>query len=253
MAVARPLSDTPAAIRKRNSRAKLRELAKAAGAVPVTETPAPPVTHVTPVTPPPVSAAPWHETKPVTGPGPEAFATPLVFPANENEPDAKPEPFATPPPPPEAAPPPPMSAAEAAPFALGVTKFFEAGAALALIGHAPELAAMGVDVTELLEKHMSTVSAVVYKSAENVAQKYNLRIPYQDEMVVAGAIGVAAFGFTRGRKRIAEMQTGGVTKPAPVEADASTPANENAPIDVDAERPIRPPAAPRDDDDGGAE
>lgn len=253
MAVTRPLSDNPAAERKRRSRKKLRELAKAAGAVPVTVTApptAPPVTPVTPVTPiEQAPAAPWHETKPVTGPGPEAFTTPLVFPANDNEPDAKPEPFATPTPPPAEIAPPPVTATDVAPVVELTMQFIKAGTAIAFLAYAPELAPLGIDGNQPMHPK---IEEVVQKSVEAVCIKYNIRVPYQDELVVATAVGVAAFGFTRGRKRLIEMHTGGVTKPEPVDASTAPANDENAPIDVDAERPIRPPAPPRDDD-GGAE
>lgn len=254
----RALSDSPAAVRKRRQRERQRETVTSGGPpvtpdVPVT----PPVTQpvAPPVTLPAPAAVPWHETEPFNGPGPMAFARPLVLPANDNAPDAKPEPFAEPPPPPPAAPPSPLTPAQVAPFARGVTKFFMAGATMAMVGYQVELAAMGIDVAETLG-YLPIVKQVVFEAAQNVAIKYRIRIPYQDEAIVVGAMGVAAFGFTKGRKRIAELQSGAAAANTnvPPDAKASPAADVTVTVPRDApDLPPRPaPPTPRVTDDEDA-
>lgn len=247
----RPQSDTPEAERMRRYRARKRE-ARASGATPVTN--ADPNANVTPPPAPPAASSgagdetPWHTTEPIRGPGPEAFAVPLVLP-NENAPNAEPEPFAPPPPEPAPTAPPPLTAVDVAPIVEMTMQFIKAGCAVAFLAYAPELAPLGIDGTKPMHP---TVEQVVHKSVEAVCMKYNIRVPYQDELVVCTAVGVAAFGFTRGRARLEERAKTPVAPPANEnarthEASSTSNATQPEPVDVDAMPIVMPAPAASDE------
>ncbi len=103
----------------------------------------------------------------------------------EARPFVEPEP---PPPPPE---PEPMPAGQADAIASAVVAFFQSGVQ-ALFLRNPDLAAR-INVDKVQEV-LPMVSALVHASAKQCAIKYNVRIPYQAELITAAAVGIACFG-----------------------------------------------------------
>lgn len=176
------------------------------------------------------SSSPLHETSPVTGPGPEAFASPPVFAANEN---GKPEPFV---PLESEAPKPPPTPEEVAPMVAAVVMYFQAGCIALLKTHGDELGKF-VSVDQIAGS-LPKASEFVRGSTERVAIKYGIRgLPYQDEIIVAGAIGVATFGFVGKPKKPTDKQQAGpnagatrVASPPPNARNANTPTEPDDPV-----------------------
>jgi len=201
------LSDSPEAIRSRRYRAHKR--ASSASSV-NGHAPAP---HAAARQP---SSRSLHETVPISGPGPEAFARPPVLPANDNAPG---EPFAPPPPAPEAPPPTPD---EVKGIALAVAAYFQAGC-VALVAKHHEALAQVVDIQGLASK-LPVATEFVRGAAERVAIKYGLRLPYQDEIVVAGALGLASFGFFGGKPKASSSSSSSSSRDAVKHAKDANPA-----------------------------
>ncbi len=184
MVADRQLSQHPDAVRQRNHRArKVAGIVAAAAAVAPTPAPAVPVTR------PSSSSLPLHMTQPASGPGPSAFAAPPLLPPTTEGGEGRPFVAAAPPPPEEK---PKTSPEEAKAMAKLVGQYFQAGFGMLLVNNP--------DVAQLLHgagalQHFPAVVAFVEGSAERCALKHNLRIPYMDELVVVGALGVATAGF----------------------------------------------------------
>lgn len=192
-----------------------------------------------PPAPPPV-----HETKPVTGPGADAFAAPLQFASDDG---AEPRPYVTP------APEVPSSGAaavdpgprittpeEAAAIGAMVGGFVKFGTALALQKHpeqavvlfqliAAPAAQLGKTVTP--DQALNAYAAWVAAAATRVTLKHNWSIPYLDECVVAGAVGVAAYGIVPAKK-------GGVKNAKNANPPSSSSSTEPVTTAVDADAEI---------------
>lgn len=146
---------------------------------------------VTPDAPIPPQAT-LHETAPVTGPGADAFAAPPFVPSSkEGETGA---PFVPPTPEPQAAPRPPATAKDVAVIATAVAWYFELGSMAMFMRH-PQLFELVPGGRDSVGTHFPTVKAFVRESAESLAMKWNIAFKYQDELVVAGALGLATFGL----------------------------------------------------------
>ena len=205
-------SDSPGAIRQKRYRENLKRR-QSGVVVPFPSSSSPAGAAAT--APTAQGSATLHETSPVTGEGPERFAGPVVLPpANEN---GTPEPFA---PPQAEAPKPPPTPEEVAPMAAALALYFETGTQLLLARHAEELGR--VVSVDALRESMPRAKQFVHGAAERVAIKYGIRgIPYQDEMIVVGAIGVATFGFVGKPKKPGDKQQAAngnaerVTRPPP--------------------------------------
>jgi hypothetical protein len=171
------------------------------------------------------SSSPLHETQPFTCVGPSAYARPLVLAGD----GGKTEPVITA----ASEPPrPPPTPAEVAGVALAVAAYFEAGAMMAVGRHAEELSKV-IDVRALVAR-MPAAKEFVRAAAERVAIKYAIRIPYQDEAVVAGALGIASYGIFA--PLIAKKQTDKQT------AQSTPPATSSS--STTSAGPTRSPAAP---------
>lgn len=183
---ARQLSMQPAAVRKRKQRERAR-----LSLVP----PAPATvgdassgrTHNGSASPAP--RVTLRETAPVTGPGPDAFASIPMLPGANGEAS---RPFV---PPPAEEPKPPPSAADVALIVGAVTWYFELGTQAMFLRH-PEL--LELFPPQLVGEHYPKVKELVRGATERVAIKYSVRVPYGDELVVVGAIGLATFGLVGG-------------------------------------------------------
>ena len=179
----------PAAKRKRAERERKRQAAKLSLVPPAAASSEPPsgIKQAAP-SPPRVTL---RETKPFTGPGADAFASiPIV-------PDANGEgsrPFV---PPPAEEPKPPPSAADVALIVGAVTWYFELGTQ-AMFMRNPQL--FELFPQQLVGHHFPAIKELVRGATERVAIKYSVRVPYGDELVVAGAVGLATFGFVGGPK-----------------------------------------------------
>ncbi len=204
---------------------------------------------------------PLHETVPVTGPGASSFPMSEAAPESASAVDAPPVAVPEPPlverapePAPEVVPDPVAVAAAAAgrrtagAAAKGVGVFFAAGV-VALLESSPAvvsyLSAQGVTPPQALE-YLRESTEFVEAAARAVFEKHNLSFRYQDEAVLAGALGVGAFGFVlRARARAA------VASATPAESEsASAPAAASEPEPVFT-RPA--PAAPHVVEDDEAE
>ncbi len=91
-----------------------------------------------------------------------------------------------------------ITPAEAKLFAKALGQYFEFGTAM-LLAKRPEFAdglvvIAGGNVDEF-RKNFGIAKILVEGCGERLAIKYNLRIPYMDEAVVIGAIGIASFGL----------------------------------------------------------
>lgn len=179
------------------------------------------------------------ETEPFTGPGPEAFARPPVIPASDG---GQGKPFAGPETEP---PPPPKTPEEVAGVAIGVAMYFEAGMVALLSRHAQDLANVGIDPGALLQK-MPAAKEFVRGSTERVAIKYGISLPYQDEIVVAGALGLATFGLFGKKKKPAneEESQSNANERAARAKNANANANTNANANANAQRQPGPPPPP---------
>lgn len=181
-------SDPTGAARAKRYRANKRLLASG----PVTDHPAP-VTLPPPALPEPAPApsSPLHGTKPVAVSSADGFAVVPVFDAGDGQ---EGEPFAPPPPEPPKEEKPPLTDDEVAGVALGILGYWKWGVA-ALVQKNPDLLGLLQQLPPEMQAAMPKVDAFVYSSAVRVCQKYRLRVPYQDELVVAAAIGLASFGL----------------------------------------------------------
>jgi hypothetical protein len=77
-----------------------------------------------------------------------------------------------------------------------VTWYFELGTQAMFLRH-PEL--LELFPPELVGTNYPKVKELVRQSTERVAIKYSVRVPYGDELVVVGAIGLATFGLVGGK------------------------------------------------------
>lgn len=192
-----------------------------------------------PVSTPRASSSAWHDTVPITGPGPEAFAAPPVLPSSSG----KAEPIA---PPVGEAPKPPPTPEEVAPMAIAFAMYFEAGILALLATHGDELGK--VVSIDLLVTHLPKARDFVRGSAERVAIKYGIRgLPYQDEIICVGAVGVATFGFFGKPKKpgdkdkqAANENAQRVTQPPPNAKNANVNANANANANANGHNPSAP-------------
>lgn len=155
-----------------------------------------------PSSPPPPPPFPLHETQPVDVSG-EVFTAPAMVlldgsgTTHEATSDAPAEPVVAPKPEPPPPPPPTTSPKEAAMLARMLTGFVKIGVAT-IIAKRPELlgvlagfAPPGMKIDDGIDWALG-----LYKeAATNLALKYNVRIPYQDEGVVAIGLGVAVWGM----------------------------------------------------------
>lgn len=190
----------PAAIRKRNQRERERQRL-----VSVVTSPA-----AAPTAPPPVAApgstgpapspasdvtrsssssARLLETEVVTGPGADAFAGATVLGADESGVGGTP--LITPEPP---APPPVTSPEEAAMIGKAVATFCRFGWGELATRHQRDLSLVVPD-PRMQAAVFEGGLAMVEQSATNLAIKYNVRIPWGDELVVGLGVGTAAFGI----------------------------------------------------------
>ena len=232
----------PNAVRQRRFREKRRT--PAAG-VSTTSAPAPAVTP-----PAPASSAPLRETEVVTGPGADAFAalpvlgdgdaaTPLVEEAPQPKQQTTPE--------------------QAVLIAKLVGGYVGFGWSLLLKDHQDKAAAF-VDVVlrakgqlELIEKlsveqkfvyGLSTMIGVVEESATNLAVQLNIRLPYQDYVIVGGAMATATMGIAREFKPENENAPGRT-----VDAQSHVTRNDNAQSDGVARPFDREPDEDEGEDD----
>ena len=128
---------------------------------------------------------------------------------------------------PEPVPPPGVTQEEAETIARIVTMFVAAGIGQMLVKR-PELRQIsdmpGTPMTGYL-RHLDTVLAFHHQATVRVCMKYNLRIPYGDELIVATGMGVAAVGFAMKPNDAANKEAGSRAKdanPQPAEAPAAT-------------------------------
>jgi hypothetical protein len=189
----RGYSQTPEAKRQRARRDRLADEADRASSssAPV----------ALPTAPPANQNVPMHETQPVSGPGPDAYAAPpLLPPASEG---GEPKPFLSGDAQPVDAEGKPIAAPstitpeEAKAFAMLVVQYFQFGSQ-ALLTKNPEFAQSLVGMSgseQAFQQHFRIALSVIAGASERVAMKYNLRIPYMDEAIVLTAIGVASYGL----------------------------------------------------------
>lgn len=78
--------------------------------------------------------------------------------------------------------------------------------------------------------------------AERVALKYNLRLPYMDEIVVAGAIGIASYGLVPKKKPKNDNAAAQAKNANPAPNGAST--NPDAKAEADSAGAMQPGAVP---------
>lgn len=194
----RPVSNSPGAIRQRRLRDKRRAAKDSGGS---DSKPAPPVGGTVPT-----GGVPFHRTTPIANASPDRYASPPVMPPSS--PDAEPSPVVPPaPPPPEGAPPPaapgptPITQAEAKFFAKCVVGYFKLGTGL-LIAKREDVQvflqglAQDPEVAKALSPEgQASILGFISECAERTAVRWNLRIPYMDEVVCVGAIGIATLGF----------------------------------------------------------
>lgn len=142
------------------------------------------------------SSAPIHTTEPIAAAADEFAIVPLLA-AGDGAPggEGADEPIAPPVEEPRAERP-PLSEAEAQAFALAVAGYWRLGASALLARH-PEARAMLAALPAEMAAAVNggAVDRFVYGAALRCGQKYRLALPYQDEIVVAGAIGLATFGL----------------------------------------------------------
>lgn len=167
----------PEAVRKRAYRQRVHTAAGAG------QGPGPSSSGPSALNAPAAAVAALCETRPVTASGPESFASvPLV---DDSEPMV----------PPDAEPAPaPASAEDVALVANGVAFYFQLGTQ-ALIAKHPELLTLVPGGAEAAEKYFPAAVLFVRGAAEREAIRMGIRLPYQDLVVVAGALGVATFGL----------------------------------------------------------
>jgi hypothetical protein len=150
------------------------------------------------------TAIPLHPTEPVTiDGGVIPFSAPVnvlndgTGTAEAPSSDAPSTPLVDDVPPPPDVPPSGVTPAEAEAVARIVTMFVAAGIGAGIQKH-PELRELsntpGTPVSGFLN-HLDTVLAFYKETVARVLMKYNLRIPFLDEGIVATGFGVAAWGF----------------------------------------------------------
>lgn len=211
----RILSQQPSAVRKREYRERLKSRRTPPAGVPI----------VPPVSVPPASTT--FETVPLTGPGPDAFASlPFVPSSSSAGPDAAAADAGTPivDTPPAASS--PVTEAEAQGVAMAVVTFFQLGCAQ-LLAKRPTLHAMASRAAPP-EKLLADASALVYASSTRLAMKYNVRAA--DEAVVGIALGVATLGFVaKPEKRPANENAAAAAAAKDANPDTSTVPSEDKP------------------------
>ena len=189
---------------------------------------------------------PLHETKPIAGNGPDAYTGPAELPPRSEGghptplvpetqqtigPDGEPVPNAKA----------PITPEEAKTFALLVVQYFQFGSSQLFLKH-PEFVEGMIAMAgspDAFNQQFAFFSSFVGQSAEHCAMKYNLRIPYLQEAVVVGAIGIATFGLAgkpseRGKQNLAAMARGPANaKNANPSAAASSAPADAAPAAAD--------------------
>jgi hypothetical protein len=250
---------TPAAVRKRKRRAAERESRVASSAASARSYAAPVVVQEDQYIPPPLGPVTVSETVPVEGPGADAF---LMEPAAvEGEPAPEPaaesvplvEPAPVPPPP---APPAPVPADEKTVKAIGafVGGFFSSGV-IALFETSPGFVRFVSGMAgspDAAFAYLPMAVGLVSSSAEELARLYRLRLPYQDHLVVALALGVGGYGLARKQKILADLRNAQNANAQPAAVADAAPAAP--PVDVATAPPTMPaPAPPRLVDDEGDE
>lgn len=203
-------SSQPAAVRKRRQRERQR-----LNSVPLVTPPAPAKAEplVTPapagrdVTPEvtPIASSALLETVVVKGPGADAFMRPTVLGVTEATADAPASggtPLVTPPPPP---PPPTTTPNEAKMIAAAVMAYCKFGWTELANGYQHELDALAP--RPMQAALMQGGLEMVGKSAEALAIKWNVRIPYGDEATVGLGVGLASVGLWAKFKKPANENT----------------------------------------------
>lgn len=229
--MAKELSNSPEAIRQRRFREKLRIV--------------PP--EVTPVTPEP-GAAVLHETSPVTGDKAAWMSTPELVSVEGGESKPIASEVAA------AVVPRVTSPAEAAMMAKAIALYVGAGWGVLVADNRETLEPLvsglmqdlpgmeGMTPDQRLSFAVGALVGVVQDSAAALCIKYNVRVPYQDEAVVAVAVGTATFGLFGKKKK----------KPPTDEQRVQQARNANVPREPEPHE--RPPArADGRNADGGFE
>jgi len=244
--------------RRRQEIDELRELEAKLGPAPssVGADPIPPVQRTAPVDPVPVAkpptydnaSAPLHTTKRIaSGGSPMRFAGPATLPSSND--DVPPASIVPPEPEPQAPPPPPRPTTtieEAKLFGKALVGYFKFGTGMLLAKNPDAMAALSQLAAHdpewgkaLSPEGLSTIYAFIAGCGERCAIRYNLRIPYMDEVVVVGAIGIATFGIASKQKA-----PGDATRAAQAK-NANAPAARPAPNGVaKPEAPAEQPSAP---------
>ena len=217
---------------------------------------------------------PLHTTKTVNVGGADRFAAVPTLLSSEGSPlpivpPSKPDESASatdPPPAQGAQPGATITPEEAKLFGAALRQYFEFGTSLLLAKH-PEMAGGLVAISgkpEDFARNFAIAGALVAGAGERIAIKYNLRIPYMDEAIVIGAIGVATFGIAgkpskageahlramqeqarAGAARDANPQPGATQQAAPNPAPNGKSTTPQPPPEPDgyASTPINPGAA----------
>jgi hypothetical protein len=201
------------------------------------------------------TSAPLHATKKIaSGGSPMRFAGPATLPSSSE--DVPPASIVPPEPEPQAAPPPPRPTTtieEAKLFGKAVVGYFKFGTGMLLAKNPDAMAALSQLAAHdpewgkaLSPEGLSTIYAFIGGCAERCAIRYNLRIPYMDEVVVVGAIGIATFGVASKQKapsdatRVAQAKNANTPAAKPAAKNGVAKPEEpteqpNTPISVVAE------------------
>lgn len=202
--------DTTAATRQKRRREKLKEqLALASKSFPTATVPPSsprasatnsiPVTdHAVPALP---DVAPLHDTTPSAVGAPGMFETVLSLSSGDDAsgdvtPDAnEAEPFVPPVEEPKETKP-PLAESDVALVAMAILGYWKLGSATLLVKF-PEIGALASGLPPPIQAAMASdkIDGFIYQAAIRCAIKYRVRVPYQDELVVVGALGVASFGL----------------------------------------------------------
>lgn len=137
---------------------------------------------------------------------------------------------------------------EAKLFGRALRQYFEVGCSL-MLGKRPELAVGLIQITgspQDFQKNFAIAGVLVESCGERTALKYNLRIPYMDEAVVIGAIGIATFGIAikpskaaqEAMKKQQDAQRAGVARNANPAQPSTAPAAQ--PTDAAATSAVSP-------------
>ena len=186
----------------------------------------PPTDHQAPV------GVPLHATTPNAVGSPEQFSEVLSL-ADEGASSARDEPFVPPPP---AEPKPEPTAADVEMIAFAVVAYWRLGSALLLLKN-PSLVALASALPPELGAAVSSgkIDGFIHAATTRVARKLGLRVPYGDEIVVAGALGLATFGLVS--KSSSTSTSPAVESGLPEDAGAREPPTSTPP-------PPPPPPAP---------